>query len=237
MQSRGTFSIILAALLVFISACSTADFDGEAAAEGAAAAAVDDAGPPYVLTQVPALTIEVTSQTLDDKGYLNQDNTCEGVDTSPQLSWSAPPDGTKSVVIVAEDPQHEKTEDAWTHWIVYGIDPAITSIEAGVADEATLPVSGVHGANDWKAHRYNGPCPTPTIVYANSGAKFFPPDVAKPRPYNFNVYAIDIDAGLEPGADRNTVLRAIDGHVIAGGNLEATYRSRRRERVIYGGNQ
>ncbi len=179
----------------------------------------------------------MTSLALDDKGYLDQNNTCEGEDISPHLSWSAPPEGTKSVVIVAEDPQHEQTEDTWTHWIVYGLDPSVTSVEAGVAAETTLPVSGVHGANDWQAQRYNGPCPTPTITYANDGAKFFPPDVAQPRPYNFYVYAVDVDVDLEPGASRNTVLRAIDGHIVAAGNLETIYRSRKRERVRFGGNQ
>lgn len=237
MLRRVTLSVILAAILAFALACGSADPDGDASAPASAAAVADDTGPPYILTQVPAPTIEVTSQTLDDKGYLDQSNTCEGEDTSPHLSWSAPPEGTKSVVIVAEDPQHQKTEDTWTHWIVYGLNPSVTSIEAGVATEATLPVSGVHGANDWQAQRYNGPCPTPTIVYANSGAKFFPPDVAKARPYNFYVYAIDIDTNLEPGAGRNTILKTIDGHVIAAGNLEAIFRSRKRETVFYGGNQ
>src|SRR5271165_4006198 len=55
---------------------------------------------------------------------------CEGENVSPQLSWSNAPDGTRSFVLVASDPDAGLGAGI-THWIAYGISPEATSFAEG----------------------------------------------------------------------------------------------------------
>ena len=50
--------------------------------------------------------------------------TCEGRNISPPLSWSAPPAGAKSLVLIVDDPDapdpaHPRT--IWVHWLLYNL--------------------------------------------------------------------------------------------------------------------
>jgi phosphatidylethanolamine-binding protein (PEBP) family uncharacterized protein len=43
--------------------------------------------------------------------------------------------------------------------------------------------------------------------------------------YVLSVYALDSEIALQSNATRDEVLRALDGHILAGGNLELKYLS------------
>src|SRR5262245_47185194 len=55
-----------------------------------------------------------------------QNPNCVGENVSPQLSWSNPPEGTKSFAILMEDPEARGAAGVH-HWVAYGIPPTVTS--------------------------------------------------------------------------------------------------------------
>ncbi len=204
-------------------ACSSAAPASEATAAGVTQ---EEA---YVLQQVPTLSISVTSETVGDKGRLHQKYTCEGLDYSPHLSWSGAPEGTKSFAIVMEDrdPQ-DLFVDLRTHWVLYAIPPDVTELPEQVASTSTpLEIDAIHGTNDYGNLYYSGPCPRPTVLNTVRNVNV-QPVFSGLRPYHFTIYALDTEVTLERGASRNELLEAIDGHILAAGEIAPKYRSIRK---------
>ena len=132
-------------------------------------------------------------------------HTCDGPDLSPALSWSRPPEGTLSLAILCEDP--DAPVGLWVHWVVWALPPDSTSLPEGVAKENVLPSRAIQGKNDFGRIGYGGPCPPK----------------GKPHRYFFKLYALDTLPALEPGSTRKGLLRAIEGHVLAAGELMGLY--------------
>ena len=63
--------------------------------------------------------------------------TCDGQDTSPPLSWSDAPAGTKSWVLISDDP--DAPMGMWVHWVVYNLPPETTQLPEGMPTDAQLP--------------------------------------------------------------------------------------------------
>jgi Raf kinase inhibitor-like YbhB/YbcL family protein len=88
-------------------------------------------------------------------------HTCDGAETSPPLSWSDLPPGTKSLVLIVDDPDAPDPaapKMTWVHWVLYNIPPAATSLPAAVRT-TDLPKGTGIGTNDYKKFAYGGPCP------------------------------------------------------------------------------
>ncbi len=72
----------------------------------------------------------ITSSAFKDGGRLptkmagdnKQNPNCVGENVSPQLSWSNPPQGTKSYVLLMSDPEGRAPAGV-SHWVAYGIPP------------------------------------------------------------------------------------------------------------------
>ena len=62
--------------------------------------------------------------------------------------------------------------------------------------------------NDFKKIGYGGPCP--------------PPGHGVHR-YYFKVYALDSELGLAAGATKGDLVKAMDGHIMAQGQIMGTY--------------
>lgn len=125
--------------------------------------------------------------------------TCEADNVSPPIGWDRIPPEAQSLVLLMED----QDADDFTHWLVYDI-PTTTG---GVA-EKSAPQGGTVGTNDFGDVGYSGPCP---------------PEGAG-HEYMISVYALDTTLGLPPGATREQVEEAMEGHVLARGELLGTYR-------------
>lgn len=233
--------VVAAAVLV---GCSSADPAAESTDEptGGAAAASQEATEavvreePYLLQNVPELTMEVTSDAVDTRNRLNKYFTCEGADASPDLSWSGAPEETKGFVVLMEDPESDEIERTnptlWTHWILYSIPPTVTSLSEALPATETLDSGAKHGINDYGNALYSGPCPEPTIMIpvqgcfgSGSGCGNAETIPAKVRAYHFYIYALDKEVDLAPGATRNQVLQEIEGHIIGAGELAPEFRS------------
>ncbi len=129
----------------------------------------------------------------------------EGDNVSPPLAWTGAPDGTKSFVLLVEDPdapspKHPRPKP-WVHWVLFDIPASVTSLAEGKA-------AGIQGENDFGQAAYGGPMPPP-----GSGT----------HRYFFKVYALDRMLELPGGAKRDTVLAAMKGHILAQGEVYGTY--------------
>ena len=157
--------------------------------------ATASADTPKKPTRAPA-SLEVTSTAFANNNPIPAEHTCEGSDTAPPLSWSKVPPRTKSIAVLADDPDAPK--GTFTHWLVTGI-PATTTSFAGA-----LPEGAVAAKNDKGTTGYAGPCP-PTGVHH----------------YRFRVYALDIS--LPAALTRTELVNKMSGHIVASGQLVGTY--------------
>jgi phosphatidylethanolamine-binding protein (PEBP) family uncharacterized protein len=78
---------------------------------------------------------------------------------------------------------------------------------SGLPADAEPPTGGVHGKNSFGRLGYGGPCPPPGMSHR----------------YYFRLYALDTELGLAAGASRQDVVAAMEGHILAQGELMGTY--------------
>ena len=131
----------------------------------------------------------------------------DGQDISPPLEWSGMPEGTKEMVLIADDPD-APTPQPWVHWVVYRIPPDTKGLPEGVAPSLHGPGSMLQGKNSWNKVGYGGPAP---------------PRGHGLHHYHFRLYALDAPLNLEAGASKEDVVKAMTGHILADGTLTGTY--------------
>lgn len=124
---------------------------------------------------------------------------------SPPLEWSQAPTGTQSLAVLCDDPDAPAGD--WVHWVIFNLPPETQRLDAGVPRTAQLPNGAVQGINDYSRNGYDGPCPPP-------GQK---------HRYFFKVYALDAKLKLPATARKKDLLKAMEGHILAKGELYGIY--------------
>jgi Raf kinase inhibitor-like YbhB/YbcL family protein len=167
----------------------------------AAASCADNTQP----AKEPAMNIQINSTAFAEGQPIPDKYTCAGPDVSPLLTWSDAPAGTKSFALIADDP--DAPMGTWVHWVIYNLPPASTSLAENTPQSPELPSGAKQGVNDFGQTGYGGPCPPP----------------GKPHHYFFKIYALNATLNLKAGATKRELLKAINGHVFAEGQLMGTY--------------
>ncbi len=244
MQPLRSALVLVSLTAVFAAACSSATPGTQPAGGVASAEATPSVvfAERYTIQQSLDFTITLTTTSVGGTfGRLDKAHSCERVgDTSPHLSWEGVPEGAESLVIVMEDPAsdvHERSvEVLWTHWVVYSIQPDVTELGPGQVAGELLESGAKQGTNDYERVQYNGPCPIPTLNFpiatvagGGGGRRQSRPNIiAEERQYFFRFYAVDISVDLPSGANRDTLLEEIDGHIVAAGEMAVPYKSTKR---------
>lgn len=153
-------------------------------------------------------TLDVMSADIDPNAAIPQRHSEYADGLSPQLSWSAV-EGALSYAIVMEDPD-AKPITPFVHWVAWNIPGALTELPDGLQEQARLtePEGMMQGLNSAGRHGYMGPKP---------------PVGDPPHHYHFQILALDTMLDLPAIADRDALLEAVAGHVIAKGHLVGTY--------------
>jgi Raf kinase inhibitor-like YbhB/YbcL family protein len=147
--------------------------------------------------------LSLTSPVFKNYGKIPSKYTCDGQNINPPLNISGVDFKAKSLVLIIDDPDVPKNirrDGIWDHWIKYDIPPDIGHIEEGQDVEGK---SGLTTAGDLK---YHGPCP---------------PD--REHRYFFKLFVLDKELGLNEGASKQEVEKAMDGHIIDRVELVGTY--------------
>lgn len=153
-------------------------------------------------------TMKLTSPNFVDQGDIPKKYTCDGEDISPALEWSEIPPGTKSLVLIVDDPDAPDPANprmTWVHWVLYNLPPTPVILSEGLRKK-DLPQGTLEGLNDWKRTGYGGPCPP----------------IGKHR-YFHKLYALDVvlpDLNLPTKAK---VEKAMEGHVLSRAELIGLY--------------
>jgi Raf kinase inhibitor-like YbhB/YbcL family protein len=130
--------------------------------------------------------------------------TCHGEDRSPPLEWSGVPPGTRSFVLIVDDPDAPALRRPWVHWLRYNLPSDQRAVAEGEGNRA--PTVGEDARTDADALGYHGPCPP-------SGR----------HRYYFRLFALDaVLRSLGPTTDRGSLERAMAGHVLGKAELMGT---------------
>jgi Raf kinase inhibitor-like YbhB/YbcL family protein len=137
--------------------------------------------------------------------------TCEDEDISPLLEWTGVPDGTKSLVLIVDDPDApdpKAPKMTWVHWVLYNLPPGAVGLPEGVSPK-NLPAGTREGMNDWKRTGYGGPCPP----------------IGRHR-YFHKLYALDVELPDLGAPTKVEVETAMKGHILAQTELMGTYQKK-----------
>ncbi|MBT2491008.1 YbhB/YbcL family Raf kinase inhibitor-like protein [Streptomyces sp. ISL-96] len=145
--------------------------------------------------------IELKSSAFNDGALIPRRYAMEGENVSPDLSWSGVPDGTSELLLLCEDP--DAPSGTFVHWLVTGINPASTGVEAGQTPDGGQPLMNGFGESGW-----GGPLPPPGD---------------KAHRYFFRLYALAEPADLADDASAADVHAAVDKQQLASGTLVGLY--------------
>jgi Raf kinase inhibitor-like YbhB/YbcL family protein len=147
------------------------------------------------------MAIQVSSPVFEAGGAIPRKHTGEGQDVSPPLEWGGVPEGTEEIALICDDPD-APTPEPFVHWVVYKIPADRTGFPEGSTQEA------LEGENDFGRMGYGG-C--------------MPPEGHGVHHYHFKVYALDTKLETAAGLTKDQLLEAMEGHVLAEGELIGTY--------------
>ena len=157
------------------------------------------------LAEEPAdMSFELKSSAFLQDDPIPATYSCDGENISPPLAWTDPPHGTRRFVMILDDP--DAPAGTWVHWVLFNLPADARSLPEAVAPDPMLSDGTIHGSNSWNSIGYGGPCPP-------SGE----------HRYFFKLYALDSILDLEAGANKEQVLEAMEGHVLAQTELMGTY--------------
>ena len=145
------------------------------------------------------MPLTLKSSAFSNNGRIPLVHTCDGDSTPPPLQWSGAPDGTKSFVLIVDDPDApdpKAPKRTYVHWVAYDL-PASAKAMDGEHRE---------GVNDGRGPGYTGPCPP----------------IGRHR-YFFKLYALDAELGDLGEATKADVEKAMRGHVLEQAELIGTY--------------
>jgi len=126
-------------------------------------------------------------------GYKNEN-------ISPPLQISEIPKGTKSLVLIMDDPDAMvAVGKVWVHWVLWNISPNTKEVL-----ENSIPDNSIEGKTDFDEIGYGGPAP---------------PD--KEHTYIFKLYALDISLDLKQGSTK--IEESMKKHILSETRLEGKF--------------
>lgn len=141
--------------------------------------------------------LQITSSAFRHNQMIPREYTCQGEDINPPLEISGIPEGTKSLVLIMDDP--DAPMGTWDHWLLYDIPPA------GKIEENSIP--GQQSRNSFGKLDYGGPCPP-------SGT----------HRYFFKLYALDAVSSFAKTPTKKELENFVQEHLLAKTELIGLYK-------------
>ena len=154
--------------------------------------------------QEQKMEIKLTSSAFKEGEAIPRQYTCDGIDISPPLEWTGVPKSAKTIALIADDP--DAPSGRFVHWVLYNLPAENIGLVENVPATENVKGGGIQGKNGFEKIGYGGPCPP-------SGT----------HRYFFKIYALDNELPLKAGATKAEVEKAMQGHIVAQGQLMGTY--------------
>lgn len=145
------------------------------------------------------IEISLISSAFAEGEMIPKKYTCDAENVSPTLSWSDIPEGTESLALIVDDP--DAPAGTWVHWVLYDIPANQNGLSEGVKG------IGIEGMNNFGDFGYGGPCPPRGPAHR----------------YFFKIYALATALGLDAGEIKENLENAMEGHILAQGQLVGQY--------------
>ena len=153
---------------------------------------------------------DLQSPAFQDGDTIPEKYTCDGRDISVPLKWSGVPANTKSLALIADDP--DAPMGTWVHWVVFNIPKHVQELHEAVSFKADSSFSGtIEGKTDFGRTGYGGPCPPRGPAHR----------------YFFKLYALDTTLDLTDKATKADLEKAMKGHILASGIIVGKYARKR----------
>jgi Raf kinase inhibitor-like YbhB/YbcL family protein len=156
------------------------------------------------MPQEAPMSLTLSSSAFAPGKSIPDEFSCKGRNISPALAWTGAPENTVSFALIMDDP--DAPAGTFTHWVIYNIPAASKSLAQAVPPQPTFDDGAAQGKNSGNRQYYEGPCPP-------SGTHH----------YVFRLYALDTRLELPPGATVDQVKKAMQGHILAQGELMGTF--------------
>jgi Raf kinase inhibitor-like YbhB/YbcL family protein len=124
---------------------------------------------------------------------------------SPEVSWEGVPDKAQSFVLIVTDwdgPSPRLRLGNFTHWLLFNIPQGVHEVKSAVTPIELTQENIEVGNNSADGAAYTPPCPP----------------LGKHR-YIFRLYALDVAQVHPASRDRDAVMNAMTGHVLAYGEM------------------
>jgi Raf kinase inhibitor-like YbhB/YbcL family protein len=142
-------------------------------------------------------TLTVKSSAFLNDGLIPAKYTCTGQNISPDMTIDGIPGNAKSLALILDDPDAPK--GTFVHWVMWNI-----SVVSKIEENSAPGMQGKNGANE---NKYTGPCPPSGVHH-----------------YHFKVYALDTQLQLPESTDKKALLKVMEGHILASGELIGLYK-------------
>ncbi len=146
------------------------------------------------------MPLTITSPAFEHQANIPAQYTCNGKNHSPALNWSAGPSGTKSYVLIMDDP--DAPHGTWVHWVLFNLPANLTDLQTATE----LPAGAISGKNSYDQTGYRGPCPP------NGTHRYF-----------FKLYALDSHLSINSSVTKEDVVNAMQDHILASSELIGLY--------------
>jgi len=150
--------------------------------------------------------LTLSSPAFDAGNSIPARHTADGDDVSPRLVVDGVPDDADSLALALDDPD----AGGFVHWLLWNVPADVDAVPENVPRTETVSSLGDarQGTNGFGDIGYRGPAPP-----ADDGA----------HTYRFTLWAVDRTLDLAPGATRESLTDALDGHRIASTLLTGDY--------------
>jgi Raf kinase inhibitor-like YbhB/YbcL family protein len=155
-------------------------------------------------------TLQIRSSTFLDEQPIPILYTVSGDDVSPPLEWSHVPMGTHELVLIVED-YDVPFPKTMVHLIAYGLPPTSSGLSEGALPGRNAPARDpipLLGRNGMGEERYDGPAALP-----GHGTHH----------YVFQLFAVNEFLRFNHAPDKDEIVKAMLGHVVATGRLTGTF--------------
>ena len=150
------------------------------------------------------MDIKLTSTAFKEGELIPKKYTCDDKNVSPPLGWSGIPIATQSIALICDDP--DAPMGTWVHWVIFNIPASVKKLNENIPLNKVFEDGTVQGNNDFRKIGYGGPCPP-----------------GGTHRYFFKIYALSKRIELPPGATKDELIREMEGHILAEGELMGKY--------------